>query len=197
MSRLDLVVGSNGAGKSTFVERVILPRWPSALLVNANLIARQKWPRDLEAHSYEAARIAAATRDRLIETGRPFIAETVFSHESKLELVARARAAGYHLALHVLMVPEAVAVHRVALRVQRGGHSVPEDKIRERYHRLWPLVVEAIEQSDVATIYDNNALGGPVEAASFAGGLPTGVPAWPNWTPEGMAARWPRVPSAG
>ena len=61
--RLDLVVGPNGAGKSTFVRltlAAVLP--PHTSFVNADLIAQQRWPDDPEVHSYEAARIAAATR---------------------------------------------------------------------------------------------------------------------------------------
>jgi predicted ABC-type ATPase len=37
--------------------------------------------------------------------GRSFIAETVFSHLSKLKLIDTAQAAGYFVALHVLLLP--------------------------------------------------------------------------------------------
>lgn len=80
MHRLDLVVGPNGAGKSTFVAFTLGPLLPGSPFVNADDIARQRWPADAERHSYEAARIAAATRTALIRAGQSFIAETVFSH---------------------------------------------------------------------------------------------------------------------
>src|ERR1017187_4374635 len=140
VSRLDLIVGPNGAGKSTFAQEILGGQLPGILFVNADLIALERWPQDPESHSYEAARIAEATRTALIESGRQFIAETVFSHPSKIALVDQAQEAGYFVALHVLMLPEHVAVARVASRVERGGHSVPENKIRERYQRLWPLI---------------------------------------------------------
>ena len=133
MSRLDLVAGPNGAGKSTFVAHILAEQQPGSLFVNPDVIARQRWPDDPESHSYEAAQVAEATRTALIERGEQFIAETVFSRPSKLALVDQAQAAGYFVALHVLMLPEDVAVARVAGRVERGGHSVPESKIRERY----------------------------------------------------------------
>lgn len=66
--RLDLVVGCNGAGKSTLVERHLQPLL-HVPFVKADLIARQRWPDSAEAHSYDAARLAAATRDTLIERG--------------------------------------------------------------------------------------------------------------------------------
>ena len=105
--RLDLVVGPNGAGKSTFVRLTLAPVLPRASFVNADVIAQQRWPDDAEAHSYEAARVAAATREALVARGEPLIAETVFSHPSKLELLRQAGAAGYYTAVHVVMVPEA------------------------------------------------------------------------------------------
>ncbi len=190
--RLDLVVGPNGAGKSTFVELVLVPNRPNVTFVNADVIAVQRWPDDAPAHAYEAAEIAARTRLRLVEIGEPFIAETVFSHPSKLELLDAALAANYTVELHVLLVPEQLAVHRVAFRVASGGHGVPEVKIRARFARLWPLVAAAIARADVAHVWDNSRFDGPEEVALFAAGMPIGACRWPAWTPAELSTRWPR-----
>lgn len=192
MLRLDLVVGPNGAGKSTFV-RLTLARAlpPGAAFVNADEIAVQCWPEDPQGHSYDAARVAAATRTALIDVRQPFIAETVFSHPSKLELIEEAQVAGYLVSLHVLLVPEELAVARVAHRVAAGGHSVPEQKIRQRYRRLWPLVADAAARADSTTIYDNSAIAGPRIVTQLAGGTPIGAVTWPKWTPEPLPTRWP------
>jgi predicted ABC-type ATPase len=189
--RLDLVVGPNGAGKSTFVELVLAPLRPGATFVNADVIAAQRWPEDPQAHSYDAAAVAALTRTRLLELHEPFIAETVFSHPSKLDLLDAASAAGYTVELHVLLVPEELTVHRVAHRVAGGGHAVPEDKIRSRYGRLWPLVAAAIGRADATRVWDNSRYDGPTEVALFAGGIPTGRCRWPVWTPPDLSSRWP------
>ncbi|SOX52330.1 ATPase [Mycobacterium ahvazicum] len=191
MNRLDLVVGPNGAGKSTFVEFTLAPLLPTAVFVNADEIARQRWPADPATHSYEAARVAADTRARLIELRRSFIAETVFSHPSKLELIDSAHAATYTVVLHVLLVAEELAVERVRYRVKAGGHAVPEDKIRQRFQRLWPLVVAAITRCDCATVYDNSALKGPRIVAQMSGGQVVGAPNWPAWAPSALRSRWP------
>jgi predicted ABC-type ATPase len=191
MKRLDLVVGPNGGGKSTFVELTLAPLLPGSAFVNADEIAKQRWPSDPASHAYEAARIAAETRSRLIQLGRPFIAETVFSHPSKLELIRDAHEANYIVVLHVLLVPENLAVQRVKYRVGAGGHDVPETKIRERYRRLWVLVADAVAQSDIATIYDNAGIEGPRIVAEMSGGSIVGSPGWPTWTPEVLRSRWP------
>lgn len=192
MRRLDLVVGPNGAGKSTFVALTLGPLLPGAVFVNADEIAKRHWPDDTVAHAYEAATVAARTRARLIELGRSFVAETVFSHESKLDLVRVAHDHGYLAVLHALLIPEGLAVQRVRHRVAAGGHDVPEDKIRGRYHRLWPLVASAVARADTATFYDNSRATGPEIVAQFAGGTVVGDPAWPPWAPEVLTRRWLR-----
>src|ERR1700742_3166699 len=127
MHRLDLVVGPNGAGKSTFIAFTLAPVLPASVVVNADEIARQRWPHDPASHAYDAARVAADTRAKLIELGRSFVAETVFSHPSKLDLIHDAHRAGFTVVVHVLLIPENLAVERVRHRVQAGGHDVPED----------------------------------------------------------------------
>ncbi|WP_343571784.1 zeta toxin family protein [Mycobacterium sp.] len=184
MKRLDLVVGPNGAGKSTFVELTLAPLLRGSAFVNADEIAKQRWPDDAASHSYEAARVAAQTRTKLIALGASFIAETVFSHPSKLELIDAARAADYAIVLHVLLIPEELAVERVRCRVSAGGHDVPENKIRERYQRLWEFVAVAVVRCDASTVYDNSGLTGPCIVAQLNDGFCIGSPAWPAWTPD-------------
>jgi predicted ABC-type ATPase len=115
----------------------------------------------------------------------------VFSHPSKLELVEAAHAAGYVVALHVVMVPEDLAVLRVQYRVRAGGHHVPEGKIRERYQRLWDIVAAAIARSDLTTVYDNSGDRGPRIVVQLASGLIVGRPAWPDWAPPALATQRP------
>jgi predicted ABC-type ATPase len=191
VSRLDLVVGPNGAGKSSFVKEVLAPTLPRSVFVNADEIAKQRWPDDPMGHSYEAARIAEATRSALIGKGRALIAETVFSHPSKLELIHQAHAAGYHVALHVLMIPTRLAPHRVAARVAAGGHDVPVDKIVARAERLWANVAAAVPLVDTANLLDNAAFDGPVKVATFIGGVLVGPARWPAWAADELTSRWP------
>lgn len=191
MHRLDLVVGPNGAGKSTFVELTLAPLLPSCVFVNADDIAKRRWPDDPAGNAYRAARIAADTRARLIQRRQSFIAETVFSHPSKLELVTAAKAVGYTVVLHVLLIPEDLAVERVAHRVQAGGHSVPTEKIRARHRRLWSLVADAIPRCDSVVVYDGSRRRGPRIVAQISGGDVIGAPSWPSWAPSELTSAWP------
>lgn len=90
MSRLDLIVGPDGAGKTTLFERVTAPDRPGLPFVNADRIAADRWPGEERERSYEAAQVAAAARHALIDARLDFCAETVVSHPSKLRRAASA-----------------------------------------------------------------------------------------------------------
>jgi len=183
---LHVLAGPNGAGKSTLYEKVIQPA-TGLRFVNADVIAAQRWPGDAGDRSYEAAALAEELRSRLMAGGASFVTETVFSHESKIDLVRAALDARYLVSLHIVTVPEHLAVARVASRVLAGGHSVPEEKIRQRYKRLWPLVASAISLVDAAWIYDNASARRPFRlVARFERGSLVGEADWPTWTPPAL-----------
>lgn len=188
MSRLDLIVGPNGAGKTTFYERLIAPRRPGLPFVNADRIAAERFGDEAEARSYEAAEIADRVRMALIDARLDFCAETVFSHASKLALIDRASAAGYDVALHVVMIPLPLSGPRVAARVEAGGHSVPAEKLAARFDRLWRIVAAAVPKCSHARFWDNAHDDGPIEVASYRYGLADYPPRWPTWTPDPIAA---------
>ena len=180
---LHVLAGPNGAGKSTFVARVLQPV-THLPFVNADEIAAERWPGEEVKHAYHASRAAAEQRRRMLGRGESFITETVFSHRSKVALVQQAVALGYLVNLHVVLVPADLSVQRVAERVSRGGHEVPEDKIRSRYARLLKLVVDARAVADRSTFYDNSIARKPFRViASYQRGRLVGKPDWPAWTP--------------
>lgn len=183
MPLLHLLAGPNGAGKSSYVRDVLVPatRLP---FINADEIAASRWPEAPAERSYEAAQVAESLRrDRFAERAS-FISETVFSHQSKIQLVSDAVDFGYLVHLHVVMVPVELAVQRVLDRVGRGGHTVPEHKIRERYDRLWSNIAAAVQIADIAEVFDNASARVPFRlCATYRHGSLVGTPEWPAWAP--------------
>jgi predicted ABC-type ATPase len=179
-----VIAGPNGAGKTTLYERVIEPA-THLPFVNADRIAAREWPGAEVAHGHEAAALAAAERAELINARRSFVTETVFSHPSKVDLIAAARAAGYVVTLHAVMIPADLAVLRVADRVRRGGHDVPEEKIRERCRRLWSYISAAAGGADEVIVYDNSNAKHPLRVvAQMQHGQVISVVELPRWTPD-------------
>ena len=152
--------------------------------VNADMIAKERWPGEEIQRAMDASRAAATARDTLMAGGVSFITETVFSHSSKVDLVRTAHRIGYLVQLHVVMIPVELCVVRVAERVRDGGHDVPEEKVRGRYARLWPLVREACAIADQVRFYDNSMAATPLRpVAEMERGTVIGSPQWPSWTP--------------
>lgn len=186
MPLLHLLAGPNGAGKSSYVRDVLTPA-THLPFINADEIAASLWPDSQAEHAYEAARIAETRRREKLAAGESFISETVFSHPSKVQLVSDAAEAGYLVHLHVVFVPVDLAVQRVRERVGRGGHEVPEHKIRERYERLWEHISIAMRVADVSEVFDNGSARHPFRlCATLQHGTLVGTPSWPKWTPDAL-----------
>jgi predicted ABC-type ATPase len=180
---LHVIAGPNGAGKTTFYLEVIAPT-THLDFVNADLIAADRWGPDAAAHAYDAAQLAAAERHRRMTARRSFVTETVFSHQSKVSLVREARDASYLINLHIVLVPEELAVARVVNRVEHGGHDVPEDEVRTWFEQLWTYLAQAIELAHEARIYDNTRAAHPFRlVATFDDGRLAYERGWPTWTP--------------
>ncbi len=168
---LILLAGPNGAGKSSLFETQIAPQHPGLPFVNADRLAAEHWPGKEVCHAYEASRLAAEGRERRLTTRQSFATETVFSHPSKLELIVRAQSLGYVVWLMVVYVPLELSLRRVTYRVRHGGHAVPEQKVRERFDRLWPLLDQAVQQADRTVIFDNTTARGHQAVAVATRGL--------------------------
>ncbi|MCF6202821.1 MAG: AAA family ATPase [Methylococcaceae bacterium] len=78
--QLWILAGGNGAGKSTLYKTRLEPLGLS--FINADILAKQLYPDQAEQRSYEAAKIAELMRFQLLQQGRTFCFETVFSHPS-------------------------------------------------------------------------------------------------------------------
>jgi len=65
---------------------------------------------------------------------------------------------GYEVILYYLRLPnEEMAVQRVQLRVAQGGHNVPVDVIKRRYHRGWKNFLDHYKELvDTWVIFDNS-----------------------------------------
>jgi len=183
--QLWLLAGGNGAGKSTFYRTQLEPL--GLPFINADVLARELYPESPEAHSYEAARLAADTRSGLLIEGRSFCFETVFSHPSKIDFLAQAKTLGYEIVMvFIHLESDSLNKARVAQRVSEGGHNVPDEKIEKRIPRLLNHIKEALPLCDHVRILDNSQSDNPfVQLATIRNGLlEQQQEALPSWAIE-------------
>ncbi len=158
--QLWVLAGGNGAGKSTFYQT----RLESSGLpfINADILAKQLFPDQPESHSYEAAKIAETMRSKLLQQGFSFCFETVFSHPSKIDFLAQAKALDYEVVLVFIHLDNPMLNQaRVVQRVSEGGHSVPEDKIHSRIPRVLENIKKTLPLCDTVYLLDNSRLDDP------------------------------------
>ena len=111
----------------------------------------------VKVNSYLASVACDLLRQNLMEQKISFTLETVMSHASKVDLLAQAQAAGYRTYLYFVATDDpAINISRVRTRVNLGGHAVPEDLIESRYHRSLALLMNAIQHTNRAYIFDNS-----------------------------------------
>lgn len=158
--QLWLLAGGNGAGKSTFYRTQLEPL--GMPFVNADILAKELFADEAEQRSYEAAKIAEQIRLEMLKDGRSFCFETVFSHPSKIDFVAKAKALGYDVLLVFVHLENTDLNHaRVSQRVEEGGHFVPSNKVSERVPRTLQNVKQVLPMCDRVYILDNSRLENP------------------------------------
>ena len=112
MPKLFIISGCNGAGKTT----------------------ASYTPFNPEKAAIQAGRIMLARVEELINEGQDFAIETTLATRSYVNLIRNAQSRGYIVTLlYFWLNMPSLAVERVRLRVQSGGHNVSEESIRRRY----------------------------------------------------------------
>ena len=160
--QLWILAGGNGTGKSTFYRTQLAPL--GLPFVNADILAKEVYPQSPEEHSYDAAKLATEIRFRLLHEGRSFCFETVFSHPSKIDFVAQAKALGYEIIL-VFIHLDTMSLNqaRVAQRVSEGGHNVPDEKVASRIPRVLQNIKKTLPLCDQVRILNNSKIHNPFQ----------------------------------
>jgi predicted ABC-type ATPase len=161
-----VLAGTNGAGKSsiggeTFRERQgdyfnpdeaterILTADPTLSPAQAN---SQAWL------------VGKQLLEQSIEERRAYAFETTLGGRTITNLLHRAIRSGIAVRIWYagLDSPE-LHIERVRARVARGGHDIPEDKIRERYERSIENLITLLEGLDALRVFDNSTPGNPYD----------------------------------
>ncbi|WP_395794012.1 zeta toxin family protein [Aquimonas sp.] len=132
--KIMIIAGPNGAGKTTFARSFLPQEAQCPRFINADLIAAGLAPFAPETAAIKAGRLMLEEIAGCARRGESFAFETTLAGLGYLAHIRAWRAAGYHVSLFFLGLPNPeLAVTRVALRVRQGGHRIPEEVIRRRF----------------------------------------------------------------
>jgi predicted ABC-type ATPase len=156
-----IVAGPNGSGKSSVYEHADIElNGRTVWIVNPDILSRRIHLSEgvdyLQANREAVVRIERWL-DSTIDVHKTVGVETVLSTDKYRRLVLKAKGRGYVVwLLYVLLDAPERNIERVRLRVLKGGHDVPEDKVRSRYVRSLDQLPWFLKHSDEAWIYDNS-----------------------------------------
>jgi predicted ABC-type ATPase len=132
--------------------------------VNADAIAAGLAGFAPERAAISAGRIMLARLKDLASQNANFAFETTMASRSFAPFLQALRERqGYEFTVVFMYLRSAdLAVRRVSSRVRKGGHSIPDDVIRRRYHRgLQNLRELYLPIADQYRVYDNSRFGDP------------------------------------
>jgi predicted ABC-type ATPase len=158
-----IVGGPNGAGKSTTAPLLLRGALAVNEFVNADPIAQGLSHFRPESVAIEAGRVMLSRLRALAQAREDFAYETTLAGRGFARWLRALRASGYRAHLLFLSLPSAdLAVARVAERVKRGGHEVPEPTVRRRFaaglRNFFGIYRSSVDSWQV---YDNSLVMGP------------------------------------
>ncbi len=169
-----ILAGPNGAGKSTSAPALLRDYLNVVEFVNADTIAQGLSAFRPEATALQASRLLLERVNKLVLLRESFAIETTLATRSLMTRIPEWQAVGFRVDLHFLWLPTVeLAMNRVALRVQSGGHDIPAATIRRRYDRgLFNFCERYRNIVDRWIVYDASSEVGPERVAETQAGTP-------------------------
>ncbi|MGH1431415.1 MAG: AAA family ATPase, partial [Neptuniibacter sp.] len=156
---ITVLAGVNGAGKSSIAGAQI--RNKGGEYFNPDECSRQLMLRDSSISTDEANgqawNIGRQQLERAISGNKDYIFETTLGGNSIAGLLHKAidEGVGVRIFFCGLNSPE-LHIERVAARVSKGGHDIPEQKIRERWVGSIKNMENLIPRCEAVQVYDNS-----------------------------------------
>jgi len=160
MPNLYIIAGCNGAGKTTASYTVLPEMLECNEFINADEIAKGLSPFNPEKAAIESGRIMLNKINRLISQKQDFAFETTLATRSYIKTIQKAKSLGYDITLVFFWLDSVeLAIKRVKIRVEEGGHNIPTNVIKRRYFAgLQNLFQLYIKEASYWMIFNNSAL---------------------------------------
>jgi predicted ABC-type ATPase len=131
---LYIISGANGSGKTTFALNYTAVN--DLFFINADEIALVYDPNDISKHKIKAGKEFFRQLQTNLNGDNSFMIESTLSGKYLKGIITKAKQNGFKVVLiYLFLETETENVLRVKNRVLNGGHDVPKEDIKRRYHR--------------------------------------------------------------
>lgn len=145
---LFILAGANGSGKST-IAKELLPE-ESIVYVNADDIARELCPEDMQSVRIKAGKELYARMEKLFSERKSFALESTLSGVGHIKTIETAHKLGYNVVIiYIFVAKPEDCIGRIQMRVKNGGHPVPNEDVIRRFDRskqnFWHLYKDKVD----------------------------------------------------
>jgi predicted ABC-type ATPase len=159
LKTLTVIAGPNGAGKTTFAKRIYPDSIANGSFLNADIFAEEIDSENVSKVAVTAGKQFLNQLEDRLNKDHPIIIETTLSGRSLLRRIEQAKRKGFLVRLiFLVMTSAAFCDFRVKTRVSLGGHNIPFDDIKRRYHRGLQSLAAYLEVVDEYEIFLANEM---------------------------------------
>jgi len=169
-SHIYVLAGTNGAGKSSIAGAMLIEEGVEYFNPDeaAELIRVANPGITLEEAQSAAWAEGRRLLERAINERLDYAFETTLGGRTIPALLQKAMEAGIEVRIwYVGLTNAELHIARVHARVKKGGHDIPEERIRQRYARSLLNVIQLMPRLTELRVYDNS-----VEADPYTGATP-------------------------
>ena len=148
MSKLYIVSGANGSGKTTFSKK--LTQELGIYFLNADEIAKEIDPNNTTGCEIAADKVFFKRLKNLLNENKSFVIESTLSGKYLEKIISQAKDIGYSTELiYIFLENPNVCIERIKERVLNGGHYVPDKAVIRRFYRsknnFWNLYKNMVD----------------------------------------------------
>ena len=152
MKTYTIIGGVNGVGKSSFTGVLKERSTDLGMIVDVDKITAE-----LGGNALAGGKAALRKISECIDKGISFTQETTLSGRKTEATAKQVKELGYHVRLFYIGLDTAEeSLSRIANRVKRGGHDIPQDDVVRRFAGRWEAVAKVLPYCDEAEFYDND-----------------------------------------
>lgn len=131
---LYIIAGANGSGKSTLAK--VLLKEKELDFLNADEIAKEIAPNAIDSVPISAGKEYFKRLANFFREEKSFAVESTLSGQNIIRIIKKAKDRNYKIVIVYSFLENCIScIERVKLRVQNGGHNVPEEDIIRRYYK--------------------------------------------------------------
>ena len=145
-----LIAGVDGVDKSSFTGILKSQRHDLGRIIDMNRFESEY------GGALAGGRAALRMQEDCLSRRISFTQETTLSGQRTLQIIRRAKELGYTVRLYYIGVSSAEeSLSRIANRVRKGGHDIPEADIRRRFAERCESLARVLDDCDEVSFFDN------------------------------------------